>query len=235
MKQFIKLIVLMLIGLALNGCYNAQEKEAIEICKKSCKYPLTFEVIETSSTSYPAIIDTVTFKKCYINLPENMDEIIAESVIIEAEKLLGMDVSRRLTRTSSVLVPDSFKIYGDSIDVRDDYKIEYVNYYDDNFRIDSIHTYTIKSIYPGYERFDVTYSCKNAFGVPCQYFRSFGIIGRYVSDLSNPYDMDYDYFVREDTISVNCFINNSPDKIFKSKDEVIEYLHDFKSNFKLKN
>lgn len=51
MKQFIKLIVLMLIGLALNGCYNAKEMEAIEECKKSCMYPLTFEVIETSSTS----------------------------------------------------------------------------------------------------------------------------------------------------------------------------------------
>ena len=51
MKQFFKLIVLMLIGLALNGCYNAQEKEAIEVCKRSCNYPLTFEVIETSSTS----------------------------------------------------------------------------------------------------------------------------------------------------------------------------------------
>ena len=52
MKQFIKLIVLILIGLALNGCYNAQEKEAIEICKKkSCKYPLTFEVINLHNKS----------------------------------------------------------------------------------------------------------------------------------------------------------------------------------------
>lgn len=52
MKNFIKLVVLILIGLTLNSCYNSQEKEAIEECKKSCMYPLTFEVIETSYSGY---------------------------------------------------------------------------------------------------------------------------------------------------------------------------------------
>lgn len=72
MKQFIKLTVLMLIGLALNGCYNAQEKEAIEKCKRNCKYPLTFEVIETSSTSHPAKIDTTTIGVCYIRYSKSV-------------------------------------------------------------------------------------------------------------------------------------------------------------------
>lgn len=245
MKQFIKLIVLMLIGLVLNGCYSAKEKEAIEVCKRNCKYPLTFEVIETSSTSYPAKIDITTFKECYINRPKNMDDIVAMDVIAAADSVImaarGMDMSH-LTRTypvypDPVLVPDSFKIYGDSIDERDDYKIQYVNYYD-KFKIDSIHTYTVKKYYPGYELFKVTYSGKNDFGVPCLDSSKFLIINDQILDLDNDdwwnSDVANDIEII-DTISINRFINNSPDKIFKSKDEFEKYLNNFESNFKLKN
>lgn len=215
MKKFIKLIVLMLIGLALNGCYNAQEKEAIEICKKSCKYPLTFEVINTSSTSISASDDTTISGVCYIRHSKSISD------------------SFKFTEHDCVIYDDN--IYDDDVDVlveeakrivREATGLDF-----NNVRIDSIRTYTIKRSYPGYELFGITYSCKNAFGVPVENFRIFSIIGNYVSD--NPYDRDD--FIRIDTISVNRFVNNSPKKIFKNDSEVYRYLHDFESNFKLKN
>ena len=210
----------MLIGLALNGCYNTQEKEAIEVCKKSCKYPLTFEVIETSSTSYPASIDTITLKECYINRPpaDFIDTIVNEGY--------GRDLSSAIS--------ESFRI----IDNRIDEYGYYIIAKSGNFRIDSICTYTTKRYYPGYELFKVTYSGKNDFGVPCLDSSEFLIINDQILGLDNNdwWDSDVANNIETlDTISISRFINNSPDKIFKSGYEINKYLNNFESNFKLKN
>ena len=198
MKQFIKLMMLMLIGLALNGCYNAQEKEAIEKCRRNCKYPLTFEVINTSSTSYPP--------KAYL---------------IDLEGVCYIRHSESIT--------DSFKIFYH----RDNWYVHDIFKYWP-CRIDSIRTLTIKQGYPSFTQFTVTYSCKNDFGVPCQDSRSFIIINDcLVSDFYVRYFDDF--FIRITTTHVNHFINNSPDKLFKSIYEVEKYLNNFESNFKLKN
>lgn len=220
MKQFIKLIVLMLIGLALSGCYNAQEKEAIEICKKSCKYPLTFEVINTS-TSYLAEIGDTTFRRrCYIS---HLNSVTDSFEFTEYDcdiycDIYDDDVDVELSRKVNRIINEAIGAIG-------------LDFNFNNVRIDSIRTYTIKRSYPRYTRFEVTYSAKNAFGVPVENSSIFYIIGNYVSD--NPRNIND--FIRIDTISVNRFINNSPKKIFKNDSEVYRYLHDFESNFKLKN
>lgn len=186
----------MLIGLVLNGCYNSQQKEAIEKCRRNCKYPLTFEVINTSSTSIPARIDTTTYGVCYCRQYNNGTYYTNSFKLKEYDLLWKVD--------------------------------DYISFlYFDKLRIDSIRTYTIREDCPGYTSFKVTYSAKNAFGVPEEDTRYFEIVKDCVYDLYNFSDID--------TISINRFVNNSPKKIFRTRDEIEKYLQDFESNFKLKN
>ena len=54
-------------------------------------------------------------------------------------------------------------------------------------------------------------------------------------DVYNSSKWNIDVFTRNiDTISINSFINNSPNKIFEDMFEIEKYLKHFKSNFKLK-
>lgn len=215
MKQFIKLIVLMLIGLVLNGCYSAQQEKAIEMCKRKYKY---LEVIDTSSLLEPDRIDTMTFKVCYTSRPANrVDTIVSE--------VCGRDLTNS--------VSESFEIYEPPHDnLSDDFRSS-------GFRIDSIRTYTTSHYIHEHTRFRVTYSYKNDyFEVPHLDSREFLIINDQVLCLDDDdwWDSNVAAAIETvDTISVNRFINNSPDKIFKSEDEVKEYLNNFESNFKLKN
>lgn len=203
MKNFIKLVVLILIGLTLNSCYNSQEKEAIEICKRSCKYPLTFKVMDTYSILIPAKIDTITYSGiCYIKYSNS---------VIDSFKIRY----------------DNFSDYWDH-DYYDGYNYDYTR----SCKIDSIHTYTIKRDYPTYTNFHIAYFTKNDFGVPYEEYMNFYIINGNVYN-SNKWNIDI--FTRNiDTISINHFINNSPNKIFEDMFEIEKYLNHFKSNFKLK-
>lgn len=227
MKQFFKLIVLMLIGLALSGCYSSQQEKAIEMCRKSCKYPFTFEVIDTFSILVPDHSDTMTFKVCYTSRPATK----VDTIVNEVKALYGN--ASHLTGT----VSESFKIYSDNDNIFNEESGADIY----NIRIDSIYTYTTSSHIHEHTFFKVTYSYKNdyskvPFKIPHQDSHEFLIINDRVLDNDDWWNSDVaDDIETIDTISVNCFINNSPDKIFKSEDEVKEYLNNFESNFKLKN
>jgi len=204
MKKIIKLIILILIGLTLNSCYNSQEKEAIEICKRSCKYPLTFKVMDTYSILIPDRIETVTINGiCYISYSKS---------IIDSFKIYNQYANHW-----------DFNYEDFNYDYSKPCRIDSIHIYTVK-RYCPKHTF-FEVNYSCLNAFGVPCQHSRHFNIVNDYLID------PADRFSLNYD---DFIKIEDTICINHFINNYSNKIFKAKVEVEEYLNNFESNFKLK-